>query len=165
MHSNFHHNNMLNRYRQTGAFILVTVVFLMAAGGAMLYAMSNLSSVSSTTATLAHNGNMALAAAQSGLKYCVAAGSTCSATPLIDGISTPASAPSPCKITITATPASNCSNAVSAICTITSTACCPNSADPYHGAKKLKIQVQNTLGVYQLIPASREVVTPDTCPL
>lgn len=60
---------MKNFSRQSGAFILITIVFLMAAGGAMLYAMSNLSSVSSTATTLVHNGNVAQAAAQSGLGF------------------------------------------------------------------------------------------------
>lgn len=142
---------MPNRYRQTGAFILVTVVFLMAAGGAMLYAMSNFSTASSTTATLAHNGNMALAAAQSGLKYCTMAdcpdvlaivnfsGTSCTIE-LEDG-------------------GCNCNvPAVSTICTIKSRAYCPDLADATRGAKKLSIQVQRTTGGCQMIPASRQVL-------
>ena len=142
------------RTRQSGAFLLVTIVFLMAAGGAMLYAMANLSAVSSTTAAVAHNGNMALAAAQSGLKYCVAQLKTgpC-VNPVITGIS--------CDITVTD---GGCFVAVASppTCTITSTANCPSSTDAYRGAKKLSIQVQKTTngGVpsYQIIPASRQVL-------
>jgi len=146
---------MLNRFRQTGAFILVTIVFLMVAGGAMLYAMSNLSSVSSTTTTLAHNGNMALAAAQSGLKYCLyqlEMNTACTPNPII----TP-TLPAPCTITI----AEGCFAPVvppSTTCTVTSTAYCPDTTDASRGAKKLSIQVQKTTGGYQMIPASRLVL-------
>ncbi len=152
---------MQRRFQQTGAFILVTVVFLMVAGGAMLYAMTNLSVVSSATNSLAHNGNMALAAAQSGLKYCLAGLETgdCLASPLIGGITTPA--PAPCNIVIV----QGCSVASApAICTITSTAICPNvtpcpnPAEPFCGIKTLSIQIQKTAGGYQMIPASRQVV-------
>jgi hypothetical protein len=140
---------MLNRYRQTGAFILVTVVFLMAAGGAMLYAMSNFSTASSATASLVHNGNMALAAAQSGLKYCVAQlGTGACSNPAISGIS--------CDITVND---GGCNGAVAPlVCTITSAAYCPSQTDATRGAKKLSIQVQKTSGGYQMIPASRQVL-------
>ena len=144
---------MLNRYRQTGAFLLVTIVFLMAAGGAMLYAMANLSSVSSTTAMVAHNGNQALLAAQSGLKYC-------------EGISN-----CPDVLTVRAfVGISSCTIEVSdngcdllplpAICTLTSRAYCPDATHPYRGASKLSIQRKKTTipGGYALIPASRQVL-------
>lgn len=150
---------MTNCFRQTGAFILATVVFLMVAGSVMLYAMTNLSVVSSATTSVTHNGNMALMAAQSGLKYCVAQlGSVgaCTEYPEITGVSAPSS--SPCKIKV----AGNC---VSGICEITSTACCPNSADSLRGAKKLSVRVQKVGGGIQMIPASRLVMTPDACPL
>jgi len=141
----FHNKAMLNRYRQTGAFILVTLVFVMAAGGAMLFAMSNLSSVSNTTTTLIHNGNMALAAAQSGLKYCALV--DCPNTPTILAISD-----SSCVIQV------DDGGCNSGICLITSTAYCPSSTDPSRGAKKLSIQVHKTAGGYQMIPASRQVL-------
>jgi hypothetical protein len=140
-------------HHQTGAFILATVVFLMVAGSVMLYAMSNLSMVSSATTSVAHNGNMALMAAQSGLKYCVALGSSCPDIKTvvdIDGIS--------CKIEI------DDGNCAAGICTVTSTACCPNSSDSLRAAKKLEIKVQNINGYYQMIPASRRVVAAVTCP-
>lgn len=144
----------MNRTRhQTGAFILATVVFLMVAGSVMLYAMTNFSVVSSATTSVTHNGNMALMAAQSGLKYCVALGSSCPDNKTvvnIDGIS--------CKIEI------DDASCVPGICTIKSTACCPNSSDSLRGAKKLEIKVQNINGYYQMIPASRRVVTPVACP-
>lgn len=159
----FPNNDMLNRFRQSGAFLLVTVVFLLVAGGAMLYAMANLSTVSSATSSVAHNGNMALAAAQSGLKYCLLQPTVdCTSSDLlIKDLSTPA--PAPCKIKV----ADGCFGAAPGICTITSTACCPNSSpsDPYRGAKKLSIQVQKTAGGYQIIPASRQAIVPDACPL
>lgn len=150
--------DMPTRFRQNGAFLLVTVIFLLAAGGAMLYAMANLSTVSSATNSLAHNGNMALAAAQSGLKYCVAGLETgdCAASPAIAGI-----AQFPCAITIT----QGCSLAVPpAICIVESTAYCPSAADNLRGAKKVTIQVQKTTDgsafYYQIIPASRLVSVP-----
>lgn len=153
---------MLNRFRQTGAFILVTLVFLMVAGGAMLYAMSNLSSVSNTTTTLAHNGNMALAAAQSGLKYCLYELDIRACTP-VPAI-TP-TLPAPCNITTSVAPATCNTDAAPLLCTITSTAYCPSLTDTstgqvvsYRGAKKLSIQVRKTTGGYQIIPASRLVL-------
>lgn len=155
---------MLNRFRQSGAFLLVTVIFLLVAGGAMLYAMVNLSTVSSATNSVAHNGNMALAAAQSGLKYCLLqpAVDCTSSDLLIKDLSTPA--PAPCKIKV----ADGCFGAVPGICTITSTACCPSSSDNYRGAKQLSVKVQKTTDgsayYYQMIPASRQVETPVTCP-
>lgn len=148
---------MLNRqFRQTGAFILATVVFLMVAGSVMLYAMTNLSVVTSATTSVTHNGNMALMAAQSGLKYCVAqleGTDTCTLNPQIMGVSSPDF--TPCKIKVVG-------NCVSGICTITSTACCPNSTDSLRGVKKLTLQVQKTTGGIQMIPASRFVAIPDT---
>lgn len=145
---------MQKRFRQTGAFILVTVVFIMVAGGAMLYAMANLSTVSSATNSVAHNGNMALAAAQSGLKYCVAWLETgvCTVNPSISGIS--------CEITVAD---GGCNGAVAPlICTVTSTAYCPNSTDANRGGKAVSIQVQKTnyggLANYQMIPASRQIL-------
>jgi hypothetical protein len=152
---------MLNRFRQNGAFLLVTVIFLMVAGGAMLYAVVNLVSVSSATSSVGHNGNMSLAAAQSGLKYCLAGLQTgdCTANPLISGVTAPPSAP--CTITI----AQNCSAAAApSICAIESTAYCPSSSDAYRGGKKITIQVQKTTDgsvfYYQMIPASRLVSVP-----
>lgn len=154
---------MRNRYRQTGAFLLVTIVFLMAAGGAMLYAMANLSLVSSTTAMVAHNGNMALLAAQSGLKYCeLLGGAGCpDVLPAVPGTARNF-AGIPCVIEVSdggcdllpATPAAP------VICTLTSRAYCPNATDPYRGASKLSIQRQKTKtqGGYALIPASRQVL-------
>lgn len=158
-------DDMLKRFRQSGAFLLVTVIFLMVAGGTMLYALANLSTVSSATNSVVHNGNMALAAAQSGLKYCVAQLETaaCTANPEIIGITAPGF--SPCKVKIVD---GGCFTAGTGICTVTSTACCSNSSsadDPYHGAKKLSIQVQKTAGGYQIIPASRQTIVPDACPL
>lgn len=151
---------MTNCFRQTGAFILATVVFLMVAGSVMLYAMTNLSVVSSATTSVTHNGNMALMAAQSGLKYCVANGNLCLTGSLaIAGISAPPS--ESCAIKVE----NACSGVGPQICTIKSTACCPNSSNSLRGAKKLEIEVQNINGYYQMIPASRRVVTPDTCPL
>ena len=151
MHSNFRHNPMPNRSRQTGAFLLVVMAFLIAAGGAMLYAMSNVSSVSSTTTTLAHNSNMALAAAQSGLKYCLVANCPPPLTVMsFNGI--------PCTIEVS-DGGCNCGTiAVGAICTVTSRAYCPNANDPYRGARKLSIQAQKTTGTCQIIPASRQVL-------
>jgi len=150
---------MLKRFRQTGAFILVTVIFLMVAGGAMLYAMANLSMVSSATNSVAHNGNMALAAAQSGLKYCVlqlGTGGACAPSPAI----TPAP-PASCAIVI----GDGCFGAATpSVCTITSTAICPNvatcpnAAAPSCAIKKLSVHVQKTTGGYQMIPASRLVL-------
>lgn len=159
---------MLNRFRQGGAFLLVLVIFLMVAGGAMLYAMANLSTVSSATNSVVHNGNMALAAAQSGLKYCVAQLDTgdCANSPLIGGISTPA--PAPCVIEITVGGDGNdadgaCSSVAPAICTVTSTAYCPSAAEALRGARKISIQVQKTekdgAFYYQMIPASRLVLS------
>lgn len=144
---------MLNHYRQTGAFLLVTIIFLMAAGGAMLYAMSNLSSVSSATAMVAHNGNQALAAAQSGLKYCeILGGVGCP-----DVLTVRSFAGIPCTIEVTD---NGCDLILTtpAICTLTSRAYCPNATDTYRGASKLSIQRQKTLtlGGYALIPASRK---------
>jgi len=151
---------MLNRFRQTGAFILVTVIFLMVAGGAMLYAMANLSMVSSATNSVAHNGNMALAAAQSGLKYCLAGLETgdCQVNPII---TVP---PAPCYITVAVAPLTCSTDAPPLLCTITSTAICPNvatcpnAAAPSCAIKKLSIHVQKTTGGYQMIPASRQVL-------
>lgn len=152
---------MLKRFRQSGAFLLVTVIFLLVAGGAMLYALANLSTVSSATGSVAHNGNMALAAAQSGVKYCLAGLGTgdCAANPLISGITTPA--PATCTITI----AQGCSVAAApSICTIESTAYCPTAAEALRGAKKIAVQVQKTTDgtafYYQMIPASRLVSAP-----
>jgi hypothetical protein len=149
------------RIRQTGAFILVTVIFLMVAGGAMLYAMANLSTVSSATNSLAHNGNMALAAAQSGLKYCLLVPVGCP-----DNTPTNLDIPAiPCKITVgrnatciaaSSSPPSICTMTSEAICPNVTT--CPNAADPYCGAKKLSIQVQKSIGGYQMIPASRQIL-------
>lgn len=145
---------MLNRYRQTGAFLLVTIVFLMAAGGAMLYAMANLSTVTSTSATVAHNNNQALLAAQSGLKYCLMQTINCpnalGPTRNITGIA----------CTVEVTDANCAAGAATKVCTYTSRAYCPNATDPYRGAKKLSIQVQKTpgTGAYQIIPASRQVL-------
>lgn len=165
----------MNRTRhQTGAFILATVVFLMVAGSVMLYAMTNLSVVTSATTSVTHNGNMALMAAQSGLKYCVAqleGEDICAVNPEIDGVSSPSS---PCKIILSITPI----NCISGICKITSAAYCPKPVpldppdppkcdfDDYYGAKKLTMQVQKTTGGVQMIPASRQVETPETlvCP-
>ena len=162
--------------RQTGAFILATVVFLMVAGSLMLYAMTNLSVVTSATTSVTHNSNMALMAAQSGLKYCVArlgSGAACTLNPLIAGVTLsdfPDKIPPPpvinfvpCKIALTTS--GTCSGVGAGICTITSTACCPSATDSLRGAKSLKIDVQKTTGGYQMIPASRQVVTPVTCPL
>ena len=152
---------MANCFRQTGAFILATVVFLMVAGSLMLYAMTNFSVVTSATTSVTHNGNMALIAAQSGLKYCVANGNLCPPTGAlaIAGISAPPS--ESCAIKVE----NACSGAGPQICTIKSTACCPNSSNSLRGAKKLEIKVQNINGYYQMIPASRLVMTPDACPL
>lgn len=154
---------MLKRSRQRGAFLLVTVIFLLVAGGAMLYAMVNLSTVSSATNSVAHNGNMALAAAQSGLKYCLLQPTVdCTSNDLL--IKDSALAPAPCKIKV----ADGCFGAAPGICTITSTACCPSWSDNYRGAKQLSIKVQKTTDgsafYYQVIPASRQVETPVTCP-
>jgi hypothetical protein len=138
---------MLNRFRQTGAFILATVIFLMVAGGAMLYAMTNLSTVSSATNSVAHNGNMALAAAQSGLKYCLyildtaGGGASCSPYPDSSGITPP-----PCTITINHT-------CLSSPCAISSEATCW-SGTPLQGVKRLKVQAVLSGGRYQMVPAS-----------
>lgn len=165
---------MFKKNQQTGAAILAAVVFLIVAGSVMLYAMTNLSMVSSASTRVAHNGNMALMAAQSGLKYCVAQleNGDCLSDPFTKDISSPNYIPCKIKITIGGEGDSNqndgkCDSAAPSVCTITSTACCPNStpADSYRGAKSLKIDVQKTTGGYQMIPASRRVVTPDTCPL
>lgn len=152
---------MLKRSRQRGAFLLVTVIFLLVAGGAMLYAMVNLSTVSSATNSVAHNGNMALAAAQSGVKYCLAGleSGGCTANPLIAGITEPASAA--CAITLV----ENCSAAAApSVCLIESTAYCPNASEAFRGAKKITLRVQKTTDgsafYYQMIPASRLVAAP-----
>lgn len=162
---------MANFFRQTGAFILATVVFMMVAGSVMLYAMTNFSVVTSATTSVTHNGNMALTAVQSGLKYCVAqlGSGDCTSNPLITGVSSPGFMPCKIKIAVEGVGDSDpsdgkCDSTAPSICTITSTACCPSSTDALRGAKSLKIDVQKTTGGYQMIPASRQVVTPVACP-
>lgn len=142
---------MQNAIRQTGAVILATVIFLMAAGGAMLYTMSNLSSVTSTTAMLTHNGNQALAAAQSGLKYCLL-------TDCPDGPTTVTFDGIPCAIDVSDGGCNCGAPAGAASCTITSRAYCPSATDPYRGAKQLSIQAKKTAGIgnCQMIPATRQ---------
>ncbi|MFA7238754.1 MAG: hypothetical protein WC091_01470 [Sulfuricellaceae bacterium] len=160
---------MKNHFNQAGSFILITVVFVMAIGGAMLYAMANMSNVSSASNTLVHNSNMALAAAQSGLKYCVwqlsrtdAGQGDCQSDPFTSDTS--------CKITITATvdgSGAPCwtDTSSSIICTIKSTAICPKNDlnnDPYYGKKTISMQIQkktiNGVPYTQMIPASRQVL-------
>ncbi len=144
---------MRSRIQQSGAFILATVIFLMVVGAVMMYSMTNLAQVTSATSSVAVNGNMALAAAQSGLKYCLARLDTsdCSSSPNLEGIS-----PTPCIVTI----ADGCTAAPTpSLCFIISTAYCPNSTDPTYGGRKITIRVQKTLGGYQMIPASRQVMT------
>lgn len=135
--------------RQSGAFILASVVFLMVVGAILLYSMTNLSQVASTTEGLEHNANQAEAAALSGLKYCLAGLETgdCNAAPTIAGIS-----PTPCAVSII----DGCSAAVAPIsCTVTSTAYCPSNGAVIRGAKRFTIQVRKSAATsYSVIPAS-----------
>lgn len=142
--------------RQSGAFILATVVFLMVVGAVLLYSMTNLSQISSTTASIEHNSHVASAAAYSALKHCIYQldNGACTANPDISGFF--------CTITV----ADGGCNAAAApfTCTITATAICPSGTlnppdTSMRGAKKLSINVQKSamipVGVsYQMIPAS-----------
>jgi len=136
-----------SRNRQSGAFILVTVVFLMVVGSIFIYSMTNLSTVASSTTGVVHNSNAALAAAQSGLKYCLydlGNGGTCL-------VYTPGFSPSTC--TIAFTPPTNCTTATPT-CMVYSKAIC-GAGSTEQAEKWLEVQVTySAISGYQMIPAS-----------
>lgn len=155
--------------RQSGAFILATVIFMMVVGAVMLYSMTNLSQVTSSNTALIHNNNTAKAAAQSGLNF--VAQQLSAGTPPLDcspGAYVSADiTPHPCDVKY-----ANCCG-VESICTVSSKAVCGGSpllalthADnsPTTGVKWLTVLALKYHPVgggdaYQLIPASRRSIS------
>lgn len=154
---------MKTRNRQTGAALLIAIVFLMVIGSLFVASMSNLSSVSSSLQSIEHTSNVANAAAQSGMGYGILKRMETDRTQNVycnDAVISTAITQTPCSVKYCSSPKKL--NADGTF-TVSGRAVC-YAGSPFEVTRWVKEDVRGFLlsdGVtfhYQAIPGSREQV-------
>lgn len=148
----------------------MAVIFLMVVGSLFIYTMSNLSSVSSATQSIALSGDVTLAVARSGLQFGVYVREQKQPlTTALTGaeLTYPSSSgitPTPCSITVSESAPASC--AVSCVYTVSSLATC-YSGTAQLANRRVAMRVRGTKNTaptpdsYQAVPGSIVTVTVD----